>query len=391
MTRKSIQALLAAAFAMLIPGVLQAQSGASKPFSPDYQPKSEIERSLWLAMDEEEQELKNSKFLVTDPALNSYVKSVLCNAVGADRCSAARIYILRTPQFNASMAPNGMMVVWTGLLLRTSNEAELASVLGHEFGHFENQHSLQSFRDISTKSDAISWLSFLPYGVGALGQMNLIGSVYSFNREMERQADMISLNYMVKNGYDPMAASQIWSQLRAEMDATAAERKTKSRKDIDGGFFASHPGTAERMEYLRLAAEGKKTVNSRNGAVAYRQAISAWWPKLIDDQVKLNDFGGTEFLLGQLASNGWTGQLLYARGELYRARGNEGDLVKAIGFYKQATLAKDAIPESWRGLGLALSRNGDGKAGQKALRVYLAKRPDAPDKAMIAMMAGDDA
>jgi hypothetical protein len=44
--------------------------------------------------------------------------------------------------------------------------------------------------------------------------------------------------------------------------------------------------------------------------------------------------------------------------------------------------------ESWRGLGLALLRSGDADGGRDALKTYLTRKPDAPDRAMIAMMAG---
>jgi beta-barrel assembly-enhancing protease len=357
------------------------------PSAIDYTPQNDDERSLWLAMDEEEREVKNSKFLIKDPALNDYIRSVLCKAVGQDRCKSTRIYLMRTPEFNASMAPNGMMVVWSGLLLRARNEAELATVLGHEFGHFENQHSLQGFRDLRAKTDAIKWLSYVPY-VGIVGQIGLVGSIFNFNREMERQADLAALEYLTGSGYDPMAASAIWEQLREEMDATAADRGMKSQKDDNGGFFATHPNSGERMEYLREAALKKTGAGKRNNKAEYRAALAPYWPLLIEDQIKLNDFGATEFLLKRLGKEGWSAEMLYARGELYRARGKTADFAKAVEFYQQALAKGDAPVETWRGLGLSLIRSGQLVPGQKALRSYLEKQPASADRAMITMMAG---
>ncbi len=371
----------------MMPTVVRSQSQAvQRPSAFDYKPQGEDERGLWMLMDEEEREVKNSKFLISDPALNTYIHSILCRAVGDERCRSARIYIMRTPYFNASMAPNGMMVVWSGLLLRARNEAELATVLAHEFGHFENQHSLQQYRDMRAKTDAMAWMSLVPY-VGMVGQIGLIGSVFEFSRDMEQQADMVALRDLAKSGYDPMAAAAIWEHLRAEMDSTAAERGGKSKKDMNGGFFATHPNSGDRMLYLRAAALEMRGGNARTGAKGYRSALIEWWPKLIDDQIKLNDFGATDFLLQQLASGGWTSDLLYARGELFRARGKEGDFEKAAGFYQQSINAKSGIAENWRGLGIALLRSGKKVLGQAALREYLTKRPDAVDKPMILMMA----
>ena len=390
------QSKATAAAALLFASVYPAQSACaldtksqqetSSPLAFDYQPQDDDERGLWMQMDELERDIKRSKFLIADPALNAYIRKILCNAVG-EPCQNVRIYLMRTPYFNASMAPNGMMVVWSGLLLRTRNEAELASVLGHEFSHFEKQHSLQSFRSIKKKTDAMAWLSFIPY-VGMIGQIGIAGSIFSFNRDMERQADLVSLDYMVKSGYDPMAASNIWQQLRAEMDATAAERNRKSKKDQNGGFFASHPNSGERMEYLKEAAQLRKSSNYITNAKEYRAALAKWWPLLIDDQIKLNDFGATDFLLQQLASDGWTAELLYARAELHRARAKQGDFEKAADYYRQSIALDKSLVHNWRGLGLSLIRSGSREEGLEALRRYLELEPEASDKSMIKLMVG---
>jgi hypothetical protein len=389
---KKLAACFAVASMTIFPlGSLLAESLSENgkrplPSAFGYEPKDEDERGLWLQMDDFETKIKYSKLLIDDPALNAYLRKTLCNTVGSDRCASTRIYLMRTPFFNASMAPNGMMMVWSGLLLRVRSEAELASVLAHEFGHFENQHSLQSFRDLRAKTDAMAWFSLVP-GVGNLAQISLVGSAFRFNREMEREADIVAINYMAQSGYDPVAASTIWQQLRGEMDATAKARKQKSLKDSDGGFFATHPNTKERMDYLREAAEKKDAKRLRKGEAEYREVVKDWWPRLIDDQIKLNDFGATEFLLEQLASNGWTSELLFARGELHRSRGNAKDFAVAIGYYRQAIAKGETIPEAWRGLGLALLRSGAQEDGKAALRKYLAGRPNADDRAIIAAMA----
>jgi beta-barrel assembly-enhancing protease len=361
-----------------------AQSGPPPPSI--YQPINEDERSLWSAMEEEERNIKNSRFLIKDTELNAYIRGVLCKTVSESKCGAARIYLMRTPQFNASMSPNGMMVVWSGLLLRTRNEAELASVLGHEFAHFEKQHSLKSFVNLRSKTNALKMLSYIPY-VGVVGQIGVISSIFTFSREMEYQADIASVEYLKSNGYDANAAAAIWEQLRAEMDATAAERKLKSQKDNNGGFFATHPNSGERMEYLRVSASKSGTNAKQTNAEAYRKAIAPYWPMLIDDQIKLNDFGATQFLLTRDGNKELAPEMLYASGELYRSRGKKEDLVKAADYYRQSIKAGGSLPENWRGLGLSLIRSGQLAEGRNALRTYLSKRPDAPDHSMIEMMA----
>ena len=386
-----VQAAAAPAAQAASPGTGPLAPGAPPPWTPGYQPIGTEERGLWMEADEAERQVKASNFVVRDAALNAYVKGVLCRTVGDDRCNAARIYIIRTPYMNASMAPNGMMQVWTGLLLRVRDEAQLAAVLGHEFGHFEHRDTLRSFRDLRHKTDAMAWLSFLPYGVGMIASLGVAGSAFAFNRDMERDADIVGLEFMTRGGYAPGSASAIWTQLRAEQDATAVERQRKSRKDRNGGFFATHPKSAERVEYLTHAAQGIPNPPIRTGAEEYRAAMAAWWAPLIDDQIKLNDFGATEFLLESLArGGGWTGELLYARGELYRTRGRDGDFERAADFYREAMAKGASMAEAHRGLGLALLRTGAADEGRRALRQYVQMKPDAVDRAMMVMLAGGE-
>ena len=356
-----------------------------------YRPQDKLEEGLWFEMEEQERLLKQSKLLVNDPTLNAYVRGVLCRTVGDARCAATRLYIVRTPYFNASMAPNGTTIVYTGLFLRMRDEAQLAAVLGHEYTHFEQRHTLRLFKDIRAKTDALSWLSFIPIPyVGMLGQIALIGGIYSFSRDMEREADAGSLGELARAGYDPREASVIWEQLGAENDATAKVRGHKSQKDKNGGMFATHPKSTERMATLRDKAAALALVEPGATRTAeYRTALKAWWPRLIDDQIKLQDFGGTEYLLGALAGGdpaGWTPELLYAKGELYRSRGAAGDFEQAVEAYQAGIASGGALPETWRGLGLARLRLGQAEAGRTALKEYLAKRPDAEDALVLASM-----
>ncbi len=351
-------------------------------------PVDKDERGLWMQADEAERRLKASNFVIRDAALNEYVRSVLCRTVGEKECGATRVYVTRTPYFNASMMPNGVMQVWSGLFLRVRNEAQLAAVLAHEHAHYKERHSLRLFRDIKTKTNAVAFLSILPVGglaAGAIGaaQLGMIGSVFGFSREMERDADAASVTAMAAAGYDPRAAPGIWRQIDAEAQATATARKRRKRSE--GGMFASHPPSAERIAALDAQAAGHA---GDLGADRYRAALAPFWADFIDDQVKMNDFGGTELLLAQLAGDRWTPDLLYARAELYRARGGAGDHERAIGFYGGALAAGGAPAEAHRGLGLCYLRVGEVDRGRAAIGRYLEIRPDASDRAMMGMLTG---
>lgn len=386
--RRLIASLLALALPAqpLLAQAVDAQAAAA-PNPAVYKPQDKDERGLWMQMDEAERGLKASALVIRDPELNAYVRGVLCKTVGADRCANVRLYIVRTPHFNASMALNGVMQVYSGLLLRTQNEAQLAAVLGHEYAHFENRHSLKMFRDIKAKSNSATWLAFT--GIGLLASFGLAASLYAYSREMEREADSGGLKFMAAAGYDTREAANVWEQLRAEMDATASARNVKSKKDKDRGLFGTHPPTAERVAALKEQAIAEPGVAGATGAEAFRVAMGRWWPDFVEDQFKLNDFGASDYLLQAMAAQGWSPWLLYARGELYRRRAIGGDLVEALSFYDQGIASGGDLPQLWRGRGLANLKLGNEAAGKADLKEYMRRAPDAADRTMMAMMAGE--
>ncbi|MFN3817416.1 M48 family metalloprotease [Blastomonas sp.] len=370
-----------------------AQPVLPPPYSGSYQPQGVDEIGWWREMDEEESVLAQSDLVLRDEALNGYVRKVLCETVGQDRCNSVRIYIVRAPFFNASMTANGTMRVFTGLLLRVRNEAELGMVLGHEFGHFENRHILGQFKARRSGSDVLAWAAVL----GSLApsydvvrtyrnlEFSIYGNLYRYGRDHEREADRLAIAYLNTSALRPQAASQMWESLMAEAEASARSRGLKKPKFDAIAFAASHPPDAERAGYLAELARAD-AASRDDGAVRYRAAIAPWLGMLLDDQIKLNDFGASEYLIDALAQGGWTAQLWHARGELYRMRGSPRDLVNAAQFYAQAVALDPALAEAHRGLGLSLLKTGQPGAGQTALRRYLELKPDASDARMMRMM-----
>lgn len=360
------------------------------PYEGVYQPQGLDEIGLWHQDDEGERNLAASPLLIRDENLTAYLKSVLCKTVGADRCGAVRVYLLREPTFNASMSPNGTLRIFSGLLLRMRNEAELAAVLGHEFGHFESRHSLKSFKKTRSSTDIIAWATVLASLSSNPNvrqtyqnlQISVYGDLFRYSRENEREADLLGLGYLNNSELRPQSASDVWQELMGEIEASASARGQKKPKFDRIAFTASHPPESERAKYLSELAVPDG--NSRgDGKESYRTAISTWLPVFLEDQIKLNDFGGSEFLISKLSESGWTAHLWFARGELYRIRGNPRDLINAANFYANAIELDPTRAAAYRGLGLSLLKSGDKANGQAALKKYLELNPDAEDASMI--------
>lgn len=381
-----------------------AQTANAKPAPPPppyagaYQPRGVDEVGIWRQDDESERALAASSLVIRDEKLTAYVKKVLCDTVGTDRCNSVRVYIMREPTFNASMSPNGTMRVLSGLFLRVRNEAELAAVLGHEFGHFEKRHTLEHFKSARSGTDLLAWAAVL----ASIQQtndarttyqnleMSVYGNLYRNGRNQEREADMLGIGYLNHSKLPPQSAAKVWENIMAEIEASVRVKGVRKPNFNAIAFTASHPPHAERAAYLAELAQ--PDASSRDdGSESYRQALEAWMPTFLDDQVKLNDFGASEYLIESLAQSGWTAWLWHARGELYRGRGNPRDLVNAAEFYSKAISMDAGLASAYRGLGLSLLKTGQTSEGQAALRRYLLLKPDASDAKLIRMMIPKEA
>ena len=360
--------------------------------SADYRPTDADERGLWQQCDALEREIAASKLLLQDAALKSYLQGVMERLLGT-QAAHLRIYPVRNPEFNAAMTPNGMMIVHTGLLVRMRNEAQLAAVLGHESGHYLRRHTLQTWRSLETKTAAMAFLGvggafggLLGYGLAQGINVSLAVSLFSFSRELESEADTYGLKLLNAAGYPPDAAGEVWSQLISERKASALDRKTRY-KDKSLSALSTHPPTEERMRDLtETGAELARTsplVPRDARRSEWLAAVTPLRPMLLEEQVKLNDPGGSLYLLQSLALDGWDGQLRYFEGEVYRLRAGPGDEARATEAYAAAVTLANTPPEAHRAHGYALIRAGQREAGQQALKRYLELAPQAADAEMV--------
>jgi len=363
---------------------------------PGYRPTEKDELGLWKEMERVEEEVAGTNLLVNDPPLQSYIKNLI-GTVGGPAAQDFRIYLVRIPEFNAMMFPTGFAVVFSGLLLRMRNEAQLAGVIAHESGHFLRRHQIRAWRDMRRKSDLFAFGAMLA-GVGGAGagvylgdyvqlaQLGTILSLYSYSREMEAEADAIGIKLMEQNGYPPIEMSNVWQQLIGEENASARYRGKRRHR---GGLFETHPSSDSRMADLRIdAAEltvPGKVYDSRRDR--YLGEIGHIRPTLLDDQVKLNDPGASQYLIETLAQDGWNGLLRFYEGEVWRLRNRPGDDLRAAQSYAAAVVYPDAPADAWRMHGISLLKAGRTAEAKAAFARYLTMKPDAPDAAWIRQAA----
>lgn len=363
-----------------------------------FKPSDKDEQGLWNEMRRVEEEIADSNLLINDPQLTGYLRDLI-GKVGGPAAQDFRIYLARIPEFNAFMAPTGFAVVFSGLLLRMRNEAQLAGVIAHESGHFLRRHMIRSWRDQRRKSDIFA-LGAMAAGVGGaaggvymgdyvrLAELGTILSLFQYSREMEAEADALGAKLIADAGYPPVEMANVWQQLIGEEDVSARYRR--KRRDRGYDLFATHPAPESRMADLRADA-AEVTVPGRaydNGRSRYLNAIGPIRQMMLDDQVKLNDPGASQYLIETLAQDGWNGLLRFYEGEIWRLRNRRGDDARAAQSYAAAVLYADAPAEAWRWHGISLMKAGRTGEAKAAFARYLTMKPDAPDAAWVRQTAG---
>jgi beta-barrel assembly-enhancing protease len=352
-----------------------------------------LEGGLWMSVEKVEKSIKTSGTTFKDKELQQYVYNVACKLAGK-YCKDIRVYIQHLPLFNASMYPNGMMIVNTGLLLRAHNEAQMAAVLGHEIAHYLRRHGMQRFRNAQDTANALLIVQFglAAVGIPGLGDIATLiarASISAYGQDHEREADRLGLELMAKAGYDPRAASKIWQQLIQERDA---DPENKNRVV----FFASHPSSQERADTLAKLADEVIKEQGRDGVtnqLAYQKIIAPRQMTFLRDETQLRRYARAHKLMEMLTEVGLSkGELNFFRGELHRIKDDEADdeedkpdkkFVTALEFYMKAIIEKDHPPEVHKYMGLIYRKLKKFDDARRAFREYLRRAPSSQDRLMI--------
>jgi beta-barrel assembly-enhancing protease len=363
------------------------------PIAPNERPNPGTdEAGIWFTADKVEAHIMAQANRITDPALTQYVTAVVCRVAGT-YCPDARTYIIRIPEFNASMMPNGLMQVWSGLLIRITSEAEMASVFGHEIGHYLLRHGVIGHRrrvDMATSQLIIGVMAGAA-GVPSISDINSImaaGTYFEHSRDQERQADGYGYLLMTRAGYDPIEAPAIWQFLSDEIEAMG--------KDDVMFFGRTHPINEERYVMGRKLAEELKAKAGKPlefGQDRYVQAILPHRAQFLQDELGKRQFSAFQLILDKWRDVGVkNGEIEFFQGELYRTRSDpeENDLENAASVYEFALTLPGAPERIYRSMGLVYKKLNQHDDMNAAFRKYLELVPDAQDASLIKMMLAEN-
>lgn len=188
-------------------------------------------------------QLEGSARVLTDPVVTEYVNRIGQNIVrNSDAQVPFTIKVLDMEEVNAFALPGGFFYVNIGLILAADNEAELAGVMAHEIAHVAARHATKNATKAELFNLATIPLIFLggPAGLAARQAAGLLVpmSLLKFNRNAEREADLLGMEYMYAAGYDPAAFLDFFEKLDA---------KKKEKRVFLSKLFMTHPMTGDRV------------------------------------------------------------------------------------------------------------------------------------------------
>jgi predicted Zn-dependent protease len=191
-----------------------------------------------------------------DPAIGVYVAQVAGQlAKASGRAVSYRVTVLDSPVVNAFALPGGYVYVTRGLLALVDDEAQLASVLGHEIGHVDARHSAQR-QTAAMGASVLGAVLGAVVGSQAVSQvvgMGGQGLLASYSRDQEYEADALGVNAITLAGYDPYASAAFLEKMGAE-EAVNAQIAKAEREGSKADWLASHPATPDRVSAAKTHA-----------------------------------------------------------------------------------------------------------------------------------------
>ena len=191
---------------------------------------------------------------VNNPAIQAYIKRVAAKITSSlppiKYC--CRYYLIKMNTVNAFSLPNGNIYITVKLLRLLDSEAQLAAVLSHEIAHVASRHSVKDSLNKSTTYKVYREL----HRRGQSKRLNdislTLGRAYirGYKREIEREADLLGLKYLILSGYHPAAMGEVFSRIKLHFSTNRLHRKyVKIVYTRDRGIFASYPSFDERIKH----------------------------------------------------------------------------------------------------------------------------------------------
>ncbi len=196
--------------------------------------------------------VRRQEAVLEDPLVDDYLQELagLLLRHGDAARREFHFFAIDNPDINAFAGPGGHIGIYTGLILTTETESELAAVLAHEIAHVTQQHLLRAWETAGNLSvpTAAVLIASIALGVVAggdagiaaasAGQAALIQNQINFTRTNEQEADRIGIDILGKADLDVNAMPAFFARMDKANRVYASELPE---------FLRTHPVTTNRI------------------------------------------------------------------------------------------------------------------------------------------------
>lgn len=304
-----------------------------------------------------------------EPQLEQYLEQMVACLMpdGMTEGVVAQVVLISDPGQNAYSFPDGAIYIHTGLLSQLESEAELALLLAHELAHITRRHALRALAVSPAEtdetvfdralSDSLAWF----HDSTAQNQVaHQSDELLSLRRSLEREADRVGLDMVIKANYDAHEALEIFEHLR---------------EDYGTGAGVGRPAFLLQTLSPTNPAGGRSTDRTIFGKNLQNLLLEQGWLELRhgrwDEALRC-----ARRLLRDVPTHARGHYLL---GEIFRQRNEAVDVPQALAHYFRAIASDPSLPEPHKAIGLIHLKKGQARLALGFFESALALAPHAHD------------
>src|ERR1041385_2132504 len=157
--------------------------------------------------------------------------------------------VVDDPAINAFAIPGGFVYVTRGILTHVTNEAQLATVMGHEIGHVTARHtahemSREQLANIGLAIGSIASSKVAQYAGLASQALGVL--FLKFSRDDESQADALGVRYSSRADFDARQMDSVMAML------DKLEKQSGSKLPE---WLETHPDPGNRIEHINAVLD----------------------------------------------------------------------------------------------------------------------------------------
>jgi beta-barrel assembly-enhancing protease len=208
-------------------------------------------------------ELRDQNALLEDPEVQEYIQSLGVRLASQSTMGGEDFHylVVNDSEFNSFAVSGGWVFIFTGVILASDNESELAAIMAHETAHITQHHIARGMQAQSRQTLAAAAAMVAAILLGSIGggassgnviqggivaaQGLAIQSQINFTREEEKEADRVGIGYLAGAGFNPSAMADIFE---------ASSRSQGLLETYIPAMLIDHPVTTDRIAEARARA-----------------------------------------------------------------------------------------------------------------------------------------